>query len=164
MLTEIFILRKNRKIKYFLQICFHCYRKSIKSEKKKIFLLNEQNKEENIDEIEEKKLNINIENRDSEMIFREDKFLREIPKQSDVTSTLRKLNKDAINAIVRRNRIQIPLEVSDKPIHCKNCKTIVKLAPTNISSNIDDDSDASSLENIKTVNFLRIYLNIFIFF
>lgn len=124
--------------------------KSIKSEKKKIFLLNEQNKEENIDRIEERKLNINVENRDSEMIFKEDKFLREIPKQSDVTSTLRKLNKDAINAIVRRNRIQMPLEVSDKPIHCKNCKTIVKLAPTNITTTIDDDSDASSLENIKT--------------
>ncbi|XP_017881876.1 uncharacterized protein LOC108625995 [Ceratina calcarata] len=91
---------------------------------------------------------IELENHEPRTISSEEKFLRETPIKSDVTSTLRKLNKDAINAIVRRQKIH---GSSNKHKHCKNCGTVVTLPTADKSRNEADDSD-SSVENMKTVN------------
>lgn len=108
-----------------------------------------------INRIETGKSRTEIEDGSSKTNFSEEKLLRETPKQSDVTCTLRKLNKDAINAIVRRSRVQTPVEALsslNKPRPCKNCGTIAKLPAVDA---VDYDSDSSSLEKFKTVNILE---------
>lgn len=135
------------------------FRKSVKNGKKNqkdTCLPIQHHKEKHINKIADGKLKTEIEDGSPETDLSEDKFLRETPKQSDVTSTLRKLNKDAINAIVRRNRVQAFVETPDKFIPCKNCGTIVKLPSAGGANNaVDYDGDDSSLENFKTVNLLR---------
>lgn len=135
------------------------FRKSVKNGKKnqkETCLPIEHHKEKYINKIADGKLKIEIEDDSPETDLSEDKFLRETPKQSDVTSTLRKLNKDAINAIVRRNRVQAFVETPDKSRSCKNCGTIVKLPSAGAANNaVDYDGDDSSLENFKTVTLLR---------
>lgn len=79
-------------------------------------------------------------------ISSEEKFLRETPIKSDVTSTLRKLNKDAINAIVRRQKVH---GSGNRHRHCRNCGTVVIVPTADKSRNEVDDSD-SSAENAKT--------------
>ncbi|XP_043506978.1 hepatoma-derived growth factor-related protein 2-like [Frieseomelitta varia] len=107
-------------------------------------------KEKYINKIADGKLKTEIEDGSPETDLSEDKFLRETPKQSDVTSTLRKLNKDAINAIVRRDRVQAFVETPDKFRPCKNCGTIMKLPSVDGANNaVDYDGDDSSLENFK---------------
>ncbi|KOX73390.1 hypothetical protein WN51_14436 [Melipona quadrifasciata] len=110
----------------------------------------EHHKEKYINKIADGKLRTEIKDGSPERDLSEDKFLRETPKQSDVTSTLRKLNKDAINAIVRRNRIQTFVETPGKFRPCKNCGTIVKLPSAGATNAVDYDGDDSSLENFKT--------------
>lgn len=97
---------------------------------------------------------VEIENeakREPEIISSE-KLLTETPKKSDATSTLRELNKDAINAIVRRHKIQTISKISDKPQY-KNYKTVVKLlsAESEVPENMEKN-ESKSLENIRTVN------------
>ncbi|XP_012175202.3 uncharacterized protein LOC100643791 isoform X1 [Bombus terrestris] len=125
---------------------------SIKSEKnpKETSLPTEYGRGEFINRIETGKSRTEIEDGSSKTNFSEEKLLRETPKQSDVTCTLRKLNKDAINAIVRRSRVQTPVEALsslNKPRPCKNCGTIAKLPAVDA---VDYDSDSSSLEKFKT--------------
>ncbi|XP_017761623.1 PREDICTED: uncharacterized protein LOC108551820 [Eufriesea mexicana] len=125
---------------------------STKSEKKiqETSLLNEQDREECINKIEGGWSRSEVENDNLETTYSEEKFFRETPKQSNVISTLRKLNKDAINAIVRRNRVQTTRVAPNKSRHCKNCGTIVKIPPANAGRNTEnDDSDASSAQNVK---------------
>ncbi|XP_034190558.2 uncharacterized protein LOC117608911 [Osmia lignaria lignaria] len=88
-------------------------------------------------------------NREPETISSE-KLLTETPKKTDATSTLRELNKDAINAIVRRHRIQTINKITDKPRY-KNYKTVVKLpsAESEVPENMEKN-ESKSLENIRT--------------
>ncbi|CAL7942159.1 unnamed protein product [Xylocopa violacea] len=125
--------------------------KSVESEKenqKETFLSSERNKEESVDETKSEAV---MENCATATISNEEVLLKEIPKKSDVTSTLRKLNKDAINAIVRKHRVQTSKDVAKKSRHCKNCGSIVMLPTADTSRNVDDnDSIALSVENVKT--------------
>lgn len=116
-------------------------------------LPDEQEREECVDKIEEERSKAEIQNDSMETTFSEEKFLRETPKKSDVISTLRKLNKDAINAIVRRNRVETPRVALNKSKHCRNCGTVVKIPPAGRNME-NDESDASLAENVKMVNFL----------
>ncbi|XP_076653086.1 uncharacterized protein LOC143359201 [Halictus rubicundus] len=66
-----------------------------------------------------------------------EKLLRETPKTSDVTWTLRNLNRDAIDAIARRHRF---------PKDTKKYGTVVKLPSAKCEA---PDSRTSSLDNLK---------------
>ncbi|XP_017793975.1 PREDICTED: uncharacterized protein LOC108575645 [Habropoda laboriosa] len=95
--------------------------------------------------------NIQVGNDEPEVVSSEGIFLSETPKKSDVTSTLRKLNKDAINAIVRKRRVHTERVVSSKSRHCKNCGNVVRLPPADVSRNLqaEESDDGSSLENVR---------------
>ncbi|XP_076237488.1 uncharacterized protein LOC143181129 [Calliopsis andreniformis] len=83
-----------------------------------------------------------------------EKLLTEIPKKSDVTCTLRKLNRDAIDAVSRRYRIQTPRETLNKSRQCKTCGTVVKLPCTEYegSERIEANENKSSfIENARIV-------------
>ncbi|XP_076300287.1 uncharacterized protein LOC143218751 [Lasioglossum baleicum] len=69
-----------------------------------------------------------------------EKLLREIPKTSDVTWTLRNLNRDAIDAIARRHRL-----AKDT----KKCGTVVKLPSAKCEA---PDSRTGSLDNLRDAN------------
>ncbi|XP_076757214.1 uncharacterized protein LOC143427167 [Xylocopa sonorina] len=125
--------------------------KSVESEKenrKETFLSSERNEEERIDEMKSEAV---MENCATGTISNEEVLLKEIPKKSDVTSTLRKLNKDAINAIVRQHKVETPKDAVKRSRHCKNCGSIVMLPTADTSKNVEDnDSIALSTENVKT--------------
>ncbi|XP_053984085.1 uncharacterized protein LOC128879192 isoform X1 [Hylaeus volcanicus] len=80
-------------------------------------------------------------------------LLRETPKTSDVTCTLRELNRDAIDAIIRRRRtIRAPRNAHDKSRNCQKCGTIVRLplaAYQTVENDEADDNATGSLENLK---------------
>lgn len=96
-----------------------------------------------------------------------EKLLGDVPRKSDATCTLRKLNRDAIDAIARRHRIHTPREALNKCRQCRACGTMVKLPSTEYEARGKpeaDESRSASLENVSTMNFnissifSRIYL------
>ncbi|XP_076684529.1 uncharacterized protein LOC143377299 [Andrena cerasifolii] len=79
-------------------------------------------------------------------------LLGDVPRKSDATCTLRKLNRDAIDAIARRHRIHTPREASNKCRQCRACGTVVKLPSTECEARGKpeaDESRSASLENFK---------------
>ncbi|XP_078043106.1 uncharacterized protein LOC144473266 isoform X2 [Augochlora pura] len=76
-----------------------------------------------------------------------EKMLRETPKNSDVTWTLRNLNRDAIDAIARRYRFQ-----NRETKGTKKCGTVVKLPTANYDGEVWEDSRTGSLDNLKDSN------------
>ncbi|CAK9826823.1 hypothetical protein ANTRET_LOCUS4600 [Anthophora retusa] len=94
---------------------------------------------------------IEVGNAEPEVVSSEEILLSETPKKSDVTSTLRKLNKDAINAIVRKRRVDIERVATSKSRHCRNCGNVVRVPPADVSRNLkdEDSDDGSTLENVK---------------
>ncbi|XP_043261442.1 uncharacterized protein LOC122402581 [Colletes gigas] len=83
-------------------------------------------------------------------------LLKETPKTSDVTCTLRELNRDAIDAIARRHRIiRVPKNTFNKSRYSRKLGTIVKLPSTEYETPGKYESDESrtgSLENVRTMN------------
>ncbi|CAK9818678.1 hypothetical protein ANTQUA_LOCUS9898, partial [Anthophora quadrimaculata] len=96
---------------------------------------------------------IEVGNAEPEAVFSEEILLSETPKKSDVTSTLRKLNKDAINAIVRKRRVDLERVATSKSRHCRNCGNVVRVPPADVSRNLkdEDSDDGSTLENVKMI-------------
>ncbi|XP_033327406.2 uncharacterized protein LOC117220989 [Megalopta genalis] len=76
-----------------------------------------------------------------------EKLLRETPKNSDVTWTLRNLNRDAIDAIARRYRFH-----SRETKSTKKCGTVVKLPTAKHVADEWKDSRTGSLDNLKDTN------------
>lgn len=122
--------------------------RSRQSEKRESPPFPEQSKQESIGTTEQEVSKGELQSAKPECLSSEGEFLTETPKRSDATSTLRNLNKDAINAIVRRHRVQTSKEVASKSRHGRNIETVVKLPPGE-----DENCDGSSLENLATVNF-----------
>lgn len=74
-----------------------------------------------------------------------DKLLREIPRASDVTWTLRSLNRDAIDAIARRYRFHTR-ETKD----CRKCGTAVRLPAERVETSelSEGGSRTGSMDNV----------------
>ncbi|XP_015430411.1 PREDICTED: uncharacterized protein LOC107186953 [Dufourea novaeangliae] len=103
--------------------------------------------------IEDTEAQNQAENEEAESIPSE-KLLRETPKTSDVTWRLRKLNRDAIDAIAGRYRIRRPKETQNKSKskQCRKCGTVVKLPSAEYEASDRDDSRTGSYENLGDTN------------
>ncbi|XP_076637129.1 uncharacterized protein LOC143349619 [Colletes latitarsis] len=114
-------------------------------------LLNERSKLETVDA--EKKTSENDTCTVESKTISSGVLLKETPKTSDVTCTLRELNRDAIDAIARRHRIiRVPKNTFNKSGHSRKFGTIVKLPSTEYETPGKYESDESrtgSLDNLK---------------